>query len=150
MEAADDLARLRKAVTLLDGEVMLEGWAADRVSVRERRLGLVLLTNWRIMFVDMKGGFSAIPIAKIDYVEIISPTQIMISTWYDRLHLAFDSRGPSSAVLNLLRQDPNWNAVEADLFGKPDVRSLANGNGPAADEGEMAGALRLCELSSSW
>lgn len=125
---------------------MLEGWAADRVSVRERRLGLVLLTKWRIIFVDMNGGFSAIPIAKIDYVEIVSQTQVMIAAWYDRLHLAFDGRGPLSAVLNLLRQDPNWNAVEVDLVAKHRAASLAARSKPAVDEVETVDAPRLGEL----
>lgn len=82
-----------------------------------RLAGLFLLSSWRVMFLDVIGGFSAMPIASIEYLEIVSPTQVMISTWYDRLHLAFDSRGAFTAVLNLLRQDPSWSATEVDLSG---------------------------------
>jgi hypothetical protein len=119
LEAGIDLVALRQTVALLHGEAMLEGWAADRVSVGDRLAGLFLLSSWRVMFVDVTGGFSAMPIANIEYVEIVSPTEVMISTWYDRLHLAFDSRGAFAAVLNLLWQDPNWSAMEVDLSDVP-------------------------------
>jgi hypothetical protein len=119
LETADDLAALRDAVTLIDGEVLIDGWAAERDPVGQRDLGLVLVTSWRLIFVDVEGAFSALPIAKIDRVERVSPTQVVMAAWYDRMHLRFDSAAAAGAVLNLLRQDSNWGAMEINLMSRP-------------------------------
>lgn len=112
---------------------MLEGWGARRVNLGEQRAGLLLLSTWRVMFVDVAGGFSAMPIANIECVEIVSPTLVTISTWYDRLNIAFDNRSAPAVVLNLLRQDRNWNALVLDHEAKPDVppsvEQLVEGDG---------------------
>ncbi|WP_312165574.1 hypothetical protein [Phenylobacterium sp.] len=119
MGVTGNLAALRQGVRPLEGEVMIEGWAAERVRGEECVCGLVLVTNWRIMFIDAQGGLSALPIFKIDYAEHRSPTCVVLSTWYDRMHLSFDSPAALGAVANLLRQDPCWGAAEFDLARDP-------------------------------
>lgn len=111
----ENLAALRYAVRPLEGEVMIEGWAAERMRGDERVCGLVLVSNWRFIFVDPKEGLSAFPIFKIDYVERRSLTCVAFSTWYDRMQLVFDNQAALGAALNLLRQDPRWTAAELDL-----------------------------------
>jgi hypothetical protein len=120
LETAEVLARLRQDVVLLEGEVLLECWAAQRGGGGRRVLGLVLVTSWRIVFVDIEGGLTAFPIAKIDYVERVVPGQVLLSAWYDQINLAFDNQSALDAVLNLLRQDPSWNAVEIKLASAAD------------------------------
>ena len=51
MGVTGNLATLRQGVLPLGGEVMIEGWAAERICGDERVLGLVLVTSWRIVFV---------------------------------------------------------------------------------------------------
>lgn len=115
MSVTENLAALRKAIRPLEGEVMIEGWAAERARGDERVCGLVLVSNWRFIFVDPKERLSAFPIFKIDYVERRSPTCVAFSTWYDRMQLVFDNQAALGAALNLLRQDPRWTAAELDL-----------------------------------
>jgi len=117
MGVTDNLAALRQALRPLGGEVVIEGWAAERARGDERICGLVLVTNWRIIFFDSKEGLSAFPIFKIDYVERRSPTCIALSAWYDHMQLVFENQAALGAVLNLLRQDPRWTAVEVDRAG---------------------------------
>lgn len=112
MGVPDDLAALRQGVRPLAGEVVIEGWAAERGCGEACVCGLVLVTNWRIMFIDPQGRLSAFPILKIDYAEHRSATCIVLSTWYDRMQLSFDSPAALAAVANLLRQDPCWGAAE--------------------------------------
>lgn len=135
LESAVDLVALRQTVALLYGETMLEGWAAYRVNAGDRLAGLLLLSSWRVMFVDVAGGFSAMPIANIKCVEIVSPTKVTVSTWYDKLSLAFDNESTPAVVLNLLRKDRNWNALELDHGAKsydpPRAEDLAGGERPA-------------------
>ncbi|WP_332766884.1 hypothetical protein [Phenylobacterium sp.] len=112
MNCAIDFARLRRSLTLFEGETLLEGWAAERVMSGEGRLGLAIVTNWRLIFIDSEQRLSAIPIAKIDEVAIPSPRRLAIRTWYDRMDLVFDGPAAAVAVLNLLRQDPKYAARE--------------------------------------
>jgi len=118
LETAGTLAGLRQAVTLFEGEVLLEGWAAQRQRGSGRVLGLVLVTSCRIVFVDVEGGLSAFPIAKIDYVELGAPGQVLLSAWYDQINLTFDGPAAANGVLNLLRQDRSWNAALIKLANK--------------------------------
>ncbi len=115
MGVTEDLAALRQALRPLEGEVVIEGWAAERTRGDERVWGLVLVSNWRFIFIDPKQGLSAFPIFKIDYVERRSSTCVALSTWYDRMQLVFDDPAALGAALNLLRQDPRWGAAELDL-----------------------------------
>ena len=71
----------RRIVTLLEGEAVFEGWAADRVGRGDRQAGLALLTNWRLIVADISGGFSAIPIAKVDRIELPSLTAMPAASW---------------------------------------------------------------------
>ena len=115
MGMTENLAALRQTLRPLEGEVVIEGWAAERARGDERVCGLVLVSNWRFIFVDPKEGLSAFPIFKIDNVERRSPTCIALSTWNDRKQLDFDNQAALRAALNLLRQDPRWTAAELDL-----------------------------------
>jgi hypothetical protein len=131
LETAESLAEIRRHAALLEGEVLLEGWAAQRERGGGRVLGLVLVTSWRIVFVDVEGGLLAFPIAKIDYVERAAPAQVLLSAWYDQINLTFDSEAALNAALNLLRQDPSWNAAEIKL---------------SRTEDDARGSRRLCLL----
>jgi hypothetical protein len=114
-----DLAALRQAIMLLDGEVILEGWAAERRTGRARGLGLLIVTSWRVLFVDMDRSFTAFPIFKIHAVGGDALSQVTMSVWYDRMQLQFDNPAAAHAVLNLLRQNPSWTAVEGALARPP-------------------------------
>lgn len=107
-----DLTVLRQSVAFLDGEVALDGWAAERITGDCAELGVLLVTTHRVIFADIEGGFSAFPILKIDPVGTPSSAEVAISAWYGRMHLIFDSRAAASAVANLLRQDPRRRARE--------------------------------------
>jgi hypothetical protein len=119
LQTPPDLAALRQAVRLFDGEVMLEGWAADQGIGKARGLGLLVVTSWRVLFVGLDGRFAAYPILKIDAVEGDSLRQVTMSVWYDRLQLTFDNPAAARAVLNLLRQNPSWTAAEAIPARRP-------------------------------
>lgn len=111
MQAAPDLAVLRRRVVLLAGEVALDGWAATHGVGGVAVLGLLVVTSWRVIFVDLDGGFSAFPTFKIHAAEC-DACQLSLSVWYDRMQVRFDNPAAARAVLNLLRQDRGWNASE--------------------------------------
>jgi hypothetical protein len=119
LKAARELAQLKAGVQLLDGETLLEAWAADGERSGGWVLGLVLVTRWRVIFVDLKGGMTAFPILKIEYVETNLPSLLTLAAWDGRITLRFDSPAARSAVLNLLRQDASWAAAEFDLSQAP-------------------------------
>lgn len=114
MGVTENLAVLRQAVRPLEGEIVIEGWAAERGCGDKRICGLALVSNWRFIFIDRERRLSAFPIFKIDYAERRSSTCVVLSTWYDRMQLSFDSPAALGAVVNLLRQDPDWAAAEFD------------------------------------
>ncbi|MGC1302749.1 MAG: hypothetical protein WA840_10280 [Caulobacteraceae bacterium] len=114
------MAELRRKVVLLKGETLFDGWAVERHCGDRHSPGLVLLTNWRLIFIDVDGVFSAAPIAKIDRVEILSSTQLIIVAWYDSLNLDFEAAGSTASVFNLLRQDITCQAVVVDRTTAPD------------------------------
>jgi len=115
LNCAMDFARLRRSLPLFEGESLLEGWAAERMMSGEGRLGLAIVTNWRLIFIDGGQRLSAIPIAKIDEVAIPSVRRLAIRAWYDWMDLIFDGPAAAGAVLNLLRQDPKYAARESGL-----------------------------------
>lgn len=112
MQAAYDLAALRQAVALLEGEVFLEGWAAEQGPEGRQVLGLLMVTNWRVAFADVDGGFTAFPIFKIDSIRCGGSAEVVISVWYDRMHLTFDNAAIAAELVTLLRQDPCWTAAD--------------------------------------
>ncbi len=112
LDYAIDFARLRRSLPLFEGESLLEGWAAVRMTSGEGCPGLVTVTNWRLIFIDSALRLSAIPIAKIDEVSIPSAGRLGICAWYDRMDLVFDGSAAARSVLNLLRQDPKYAARE--------------------------------------
>lgn len=99
-------------MALLDGEVALEGWAAERITGDCGELGVLLVTTRRVIFADIEGGFSAFPIVKVDPVGVPSSAEVAISAWYGRMQLIFDNPATARAVANLLRQHPHRRARE--------------------------------------
>ena len=115
MDDAGDLAGLRGFVTMLGDEHLLEGWAALAGQSGGPVLGLVLLTDQRVIFIDVQAGLTAFPISKISHVEVIGPCAVTFTVWYGTMALTFDGPGIRGTMLNLLRQDPGWTAREASL-----------------------------------
>lgn len=111
MEDTRRLAALRGQIALLEGETVFEGWAAGRLGRIDRQPGLALLTNWRLIVADISGGFSAIPTAKIDRIELPSPTTVCLTAWYETISLDFESAAAAATLVNCLRQDLERRAV---------------------------------------
>jgi hypothetical protein len=105
------LAALRDQIDLLEGETVFEGWAACRVGRSNRQPGLALLTNWRLIVADINGGFSAVPIAKVDRIDLPSPTVVRLTAWYETVSLSFESAAAAATLVNCLRQDAECQAV---------------------------------------
>lgn len=122
MEDTRCLAALRDQITLIEGESVFEGWAAGRVGRVDRQPGLALLTNWRLIVADLSGGFSAVPIAKIDRIDLPSPTTVRLTAWYETVSLSFESAAAAATLVNCLRQDPECQAVVGpgmELMARP-------------------------------
>ena len=111
MEDARRLAALRGQIALLEGETVFEGWAAGRLGRIDRQPGLALLTNWRLIVADISGGFSAVPTAKIDQIDLPSPTMVRLTAWYQAISLDFESAAAAATFVNCLRQDPECRAA---------------------------------------
>jgi hypothetical protein len=109
------LARLRATVDLIGDERLIEGWAALGAQSGVPVLGLILVTDLRLIFVDTAGGMMAFPIHKISAAEVTAPCKITFTAWYGRMSLDFDTPATLSSMLNLVRQDPAWCAVEIKL-----------------------------------
>lgn len=131
MDDARDLAGLRDFVTMLGDEHLLEGWAALAGQSGSPVLGLVLLTDQRVIFIDVQAGLTAFPVSKISHFEVAGPCAVTFTVWYGTMALTFDSPGIRGAMLNLLRQDPAWTAHEAPPGRSPD-RAVAVGFAPVA------------------
>lgn len=123
MEDARSLARLRETVELIGDERLLEGWAAFGAQSCPAVLGLTLVTDARLIFVDTGGGMMAFPILKISTAEVTSPCEITFTAWFGQMSLRFDTPAALSSVLNLVRQDPAWGAVEINLARPPGHRA---------------------------
>jgi hypothetical protein len=145
LEDTGCLAVLRDQITMLEGETVLEGWAAGRVGRDNRQPGLALLTNWRLIVADIGGGFSAIPIAKIDRIDLPSPTTVRLAAWYETVSLSFASAAAAATLVNYLRQDPECQAViglGTELMARP-PREIAvatinpTPRGPIADSADQ-------------
>jgi len=111
LENAKRLMGLRDATVLLDGEVLIEGFAAERSGTGAALAGLAMVTSWRIIFVDVEAAMSAIPIEGILSLDVLSPATLIISAWHDQMRLAFDGRPALLAVVDLLRREPAWDTV---------------------------------------
>ncbi len=115
MEDARALARLRETVKLIGEERLLEGWAAHGAQSGPGVLGLILVTDERLVFIDTGGGMMAFPILKISMASGTSPCKITLMSWFGRMSLTFDTPGALSSMLNLVRQDPAWSPVESNF-----------------------------------
>jgi len=140
-----ELLALRSAVRLLEGEVLLEGWAAEQITGRQGRPGLLLVTDWRIIFIDADAAFAAFPIVKVDLLRRAGTAQLTISSWYGRMQLAFDNWATASAVENRLRQAAGWKVA----LGQMTVagRELATGPGAPPTGRAIHGAGRVADLT---
>jgi hypothetical protein len=94
---------------------LVEGWAAYGAQSGAPVLGLILVTDERLIFVDTAGGMMAFPILKISAAEVTAPCKITFTAWYGRMSLVFDTPVALSSMLNLVRQDPAWGSVEINL-----------------------------------
>ena len=159
MEDARALAQLRETVKLIGNERLLEGWAAYGAQSGPAVLGLILVTDERLVFVDTGGGMMALPILKVSMATVTSPCKIILTAWFGRMSLTFDTPGALSSMLNLVRQDPAWAAVESNLvrpsLGRYGVH-LVDGVGVYASEGpgdrlastrDLAGAIAPLEAA---
>jgi hypothetical protein len=133
MDNARDLANLRHSVPMLGDEHLLEGWAALAGRPEEPVLGLVLLTDQRLIFIDVDAVVTAFPIFKILTVVMTGARAAIFTVWYGTLALTFDSPQILAAMLNLLRQDPSWVAQEAFSDGACVPTSRRSTPGPNGD-----------------
>ena len=115
MDIAKRLMELKDDTVLLDGEVHLEGWAAERSCSGRSVRGLAMVTNWRIVFADVERGMSAIPIDAILSLNVLEPAGLLLTAWHDQMRLTFDGRPALRAVVDLLRQAPAWDAVNRSV-----------------------------------
>ena len=106
LRLSHDLLALRGGAPLLEGEVLLEAWAADRSVGLSVYPGLLLLTDWRVIFIETDGRLSAFPILKIDVVRRTGTAELTITAWYGCMQLAFDHQATASSVETCLRHDP--------------------------------------------
>lgn len=111
LENAERLMGLRDATVLLDGEVLIEGFAAERSGTGLAVPGLAMVTTWRIIFVDIEATMSAIRIGGILSLDVLPAATLIITAWHDQMRLAFDGRAALMAVVDLLRQEPAWDTV---------------------------------------
>jgi hypothetical protein len=112
MEDARALARLRETVSLIGDERLVEGWAAYGAQSGVPVLGLILVTDERLIFIDIAGGMVAFPIRKVSAAEVTAPCKITFTAWFGRMSLSFDTPAALGSMLNLVRQDPAWGAEE--------------------------------------
>lgn len=148
MENTRRLAALRNQVALLEGETVFEGWAAGRVGQTDRQPGLALLTNWRLIVADISGGFSAIPITKIDRIGLPSPTTVRLTAWYETVSLNFESAAAAATLVNCLRQDPECLAVISqgvELMARP-PHQIAAAAVDSTPHGSMTESTDRCLL----
>ena len=134
MEHAERLMELGNATALLDGEVLIEGFAAERSGPGLTLPGLVMVTSWRIIFVDVESTMSAIRIGGVMSLDVLPPAMLVISAWHDQMRLAFDGRAALKVVVDLLRREPAWDTVNPSTvrsLRRPDVRVWADRAGAA-------------------
>lgn len=111
MTLASRLVHLKRNLVMLDGEALFEGWAATQTAPEEASPGLVLVTNWRVVFLDLTGAYAAFPTSGLLDLTICPPATLKLTAWHDRITLRFDSAEVLAAVVGLLRQSPGWDAV---------------------------------------
>lgn len=134
LEITERLMELRDATALLEGEVLIEGFAAERAGSGAALPGLALVTSWRIIFVDVESAMSAIRIGGILSLDVVPPTTLVISAWHDQMRLAFDGQAALTAVVDLLRREPAWDTVNPRSRGalrRADVREWVDRTGVA-------------------
>jgi hypothetical protein len=110
------LARLRETVKPIGDERLLQDWAVYGAQSCPGVVGLILVTDERLVFVDTGGGMMAFPILKVSTASVTSPCKITLTAWFGRMSLTFDTPGALGAMLNLVRQNPAWAAVESNLI----------------------------------
>lgn len=115
MPSGCDLAALRGAVVLFEGEVALDGWAVERRTEGRALAGLLLVTSQRAVFIDVAGACASLPMDMITSIEICGTAQVRLSTCRDHMYLDFDNLAAANAAANLLRQGPSWGVANGAL-----------------------------------
>lgn len=91
------------------------------------RPGLLLATNWRVIFIRPGGEFAAFPMPKIEVARTVRPAQLILSVWYGRLVLAFDHCATALAVETRLQQGPiRMGALTPTTGAGPDLERCAD------------------------
>ena len=107
------ISALRAEISFLEGETAFDGWAVQCGG----KIGLVVMTSWRVVYVDFDRRPCAMPIAKIHRLRIETRTKVELLAWHQRLALEFASASQCAAFLNVLRQDGAW---QAEVLEAPD------------------------------
>lgn len=126
---------MKQALALMTDELVFDGWAVSRECGPVWKPGLVMVTNWRVIFLDPDTGQSAIPISGEVVVERVTPTTLMISAWHDRMTLDFDSPSALVAVKSLLKQAPGWANRGSTKSQTNDGNPASQWRGPVMDTG---------------
>ena len=141
MELTRRLIALQSTIALLNKETVFEGWAVEREWGGRRLPGLAVVTNWRILALDLDGGMSAIPTSRIMDVVSEPPAVLIVSGWHDRMVLHFDGPEPRLAVATLLSQPAGWEF--RGLKRKPEELVLAMGAVDGSEEARRPEPVRL-------
>lgn len=147
MRLAADLARLKSALALFEGEALQEGWAVQRRAGECWEEGLFLLTTWRVAFVGGDGTYCAAPISKIHRLEVALPRRLALTTWYDGVTLLFDSADAVLNVANRLRQDPNWLGIQVWTTDADSLDEVLVERDEAEGRSELRGRRALVRMS---
>jgi hypothetical protein len=101
---AADLGELVRAVALIPGEALIDGWAADRLVQDGRDPGAVVVTSERLLFTAKSGQIVAMPIGQIYSLEADDSHGVIATVWYQVLRVIFENDQTRDLILNLLRQ----------------------------------------------
>jgi len=146
VEDARALADLRRSLRLIGSEVILEGWAASFGQSLSPIPGLVLVTDWRVVFMDTSGRMMALPISKISITEVAPPCAVTFTVWYGRMALSFDTPSALRSVVGLMRQSSGWSSIEVNrmrLRNEPVVLPAVHRSEPGVANDVRDGGLPM-------
>lgn len=114
-------------MALLPAEVVFETWRAEQMVAGGSLPGLLVATNWRVIFIRKGGENAAFPAPKIEVARTIGRAQLILSVWYGRLVLAFDDCTTTSAVEARLRQGQlRMGVLTTPMGANPDLGRCAD------------------------
>lgn len=132
-------------MALLGSEVVFEAWRAEQVSAGGSRPGLLVATNWRVIFIRPGGEYAAFPMPKIEVARTTRAAQLILSVWYGRLVLAFDDCATALAVEIQLQQGSlRTGALTAPTRASPDLGLRAVLPARHAAEGRKVSQIIAC------